>query len=93
MRQILTDECINPRLVFLLHDAPPDDVIETVRDLGWTGRRDHILIPQINSRFDIFLTIDKVLSLSTIWSGFRLGSSCWRPLITRCLPTIDYWTN
>jgi hypothetical protein len=33
--------------------------VETVRDLGWAGQRDHVLIPQIQGRFDIFLTIDK----------------------------------
>ena len=25
----------------------------------WAGQRDHVLIPQIQGRFDIFLTIDK----------------------------------
>ncbi len=59
MRRILIDECINPRLAFRLRAALPDDAVETVRDLGWAGQRDHILIPQIQARFDVFLTIDK----------------------------------
>ena len=33
--------------------------MDTVRDLGWAGQRDHVLIPRIQGRFDIFLTIDK----------------------------------
>jgi predicted nuclease of predicted toxin-antitoxin system len=59
MRRILIDECINPRLATRLRAAFPSDVVETVRDLGWTGQRDHVLIPKIQGRFDVFLTIDK----------------------------------
>ena len=59
MRRVLIDECINPRLAPHLRSALPQCVVETVRDLGWAGQRDHVLIPQIRGRFDIFLTIDK----------------------------------
>jgi predicted nuclease of predicted toxin-antitoxin system len=59
MRRILIDECINPRLASRLRSLLPDDTVETVRDLGWTGQRDHIMVPQIQGRFDVFLTIDK----------------------------------
>lgn len=33
--------------------------MHTIRDLGWAGRKDHVLIPDIGGRFDVFLTIDK----------------------------------
>jgi predicted nuclease of predicted toxin-antitoxin system len=59
MRRVLIDECINPRLAPHVRSALPQCVVETVRDLGWAGQRDHVLIPQIQGRFDIFLTIDK----------------------------------
>src|SRR5258707_8135706 len=59
MRRVLIDECINPRLAPRLRTALPDHVVETVRDLGWAGQRDHILVPQIQGRFEVFLTIDK----------------------------------
>jgi predicted nuclease of predicted toxin-antitoxin system len=59
MRRVLIDECINPRLASLLRTAIPDDTIQTVKDLGWSGQRDHVLIPQIQARFDVFVTIDK----------------------------------
>ncbi len=59
MRRVLIDECIHPRLAARLRTFLPDDVIETVRDLGWTGQADHILVRQIQGRFDAFLTIDK----------------------------------
>jgi len=59
MRRILIDECINPRLAPRLRSALPQFSVETVRDLGWAGQKDHILIPEIEGRFDVFLTIDK----------------------------------
>jgi predicted nuclease of predicted toxin-antitoxin system len=59
MRRILVDECINPRLIPRLRSGRPLSSVETVRDLGWAGQRDHVLIAQIEGRFDVFLTIDK----------------------------------
>jgi hypothetical protein len=37
----------------------PEILLSTVRDLGWAGKLDHILIAEIASCFDVFLTIDK----------------------------------
>jgi hypothetical protein len=59
MRRVLIDECINPRLSLRLRTLLPDHVVETVRDLGWAGQPDHVLVRQIQDRFDTFLTIDK----------------------------------
>jgi hypothetical protein len=30
-----------------------------VPDVGWSGKLDHILLAEIQHRFDVFLTIDK----------------------------------
>ena len=59
MRRILVDECINPRLATQLRSSLPQSSVDTVRDLGWAGQRDHVLIPEIEGRYDVFLTIDK----------------------------------
>jgi len=59
MRRILIDECINPRLAPRLRASLPDHAIETVRDSGWAGQPDHLLVRKIQGRFDVFLTIDK----------------------------------
>lgn len=37
----------------------PDFSVETVRELGWTGEKDHVLVYRIRGRFEVFLTIDK----------------------------------
>ena len=59
MRRVLIDECINPRVATRLRAFLPDHVIETIRDLGWTGQPDHILIARLQGQFEAFLTIDK----------------------------------
>lgn len=59
MRRILIDECINPRLAPRIRSLLPDGLVETVRDLGWAGQSDHVLIQRIQDRYDVFLTIDK----------------------------------
>jgi hypothetical protein len=33
--------------------------VDTVRDLGWAGQQDRVLVPKIGGRYDVFLTIDK----------------------------------
>ncbi|MGC9952178.1 MAG: DUF5615 family PIN-like protein [Bryobacteraceae bacterium] len=59
MRRLLIDECINPRLARRLREVLPDCSVQTVRDLGWAGQQDHVLVPKIQGRFDAFVTIDK----------------------------------
>lgn len=59
MRRVLIDECINPRLAPRLRAALSQCSVDTIRDSGWAGQRDHVLIPPIQDRFDVFLTIDK----------------------------------
>ena len=59
MRRILVDECINPRLAPRIRSSLPRSSVDTVRDLGWAGQKDHVLIPRIEGRYDVFLTIDK----------------------------------
>lgn len=52
MRRLLIDECINTRLARRLREALPDCLVDTVRDLGWGGQQDHVLVPRIQGRFD-----------------------------------------
>lgn len=59
MRRILIDECINPGLAPLLRSALPECSVDTVGNLGWTGYKDHVLIPAMSGRVDVFVTIDK----------------------------------
>ena len=59
MRRVLIDECINPRLAHRLRAILPVAIVKTVRDLGWAGQRDHVLVSQAQERFNVFLTMDK----------------------------------
>lgn len=59
MRRLLIDECINTRLALRLRKDLPDCSVDTVRELGWAGLQDHVLVPKMQGGFDVFLTIDK----------------------------------
>jgi hypothetical protein len=59
MRRLLIDECINARLARRLREVLPGCLVDTVKDLGWSGQQDHVLVPNIQGRFDVFLTIDE----------------------------------
>ena len=53
------DECINPRLAKQLRICLPNHIVDTVREKGWIGCRDHLLIQKIKNEFDVFVTIDR----------------------------------
>ena len=59
MRRILIDECINPRLQARLQTVLSAFSITTVRELGWTGRKDRDIAAAMQGTFDVFITIDK----------------------------------
>ncbi|SPE36534.1 conserved hypothetical protein [Candidatus Sulfopaludibacter sp. SbA3] len=73
MRRILIDECINPRLAPRLRSLLPDSSVETVRDIGWSGQKDHVLVRQIEGRFDVFVTIDKGFEFEHSLKRFSFG--------------------
>jgi hypothetical protein len=41
--------------------------------MAWTGKPDHLLIGQINGRFDVFLTIDKGFEFEHGIENFTFG--------------------
>lgn len=57
--RILIDECINPRLAPRLRTALPGHEVVTVRELGWAGRKDPLLVQEVQGVFDVFVTTDK----------------------------------
>lgn len=54
---VLLDECLPRRLTRELEDL----VISTVRDQGWSGKKNGELLSLAEKEFDVFVTIDKNL--------------------------------
>jgi predicted nuclease of predicted toxin-antitoxin system len=73
MRRILGDECVNPRLAPRIRSSLPQFSVDTVRDPGWAGQKDHVLIPRIEGRYDVFLTIDKGFEFEHNLKQFSFG--------------------
>jgi predicted nuclease of predicted toxin-antitoxin system len=73
MRRILVDECINPRLAPRIRSSLPQSSVDTVRELGWAGLKDHVLIQRIEGRYDVFLTIDKGFEFEHNLTQFSFG--------------------
>ena len=73
MRRILVDECINPRLAPRIRSSLPQYSVDTVRELGWAGQKDHVLIKEIEGRYDVFLTIDKGFEFEHNLQKFSFG--------------------
>ena len=73
MRRILVDECINPRLAPRLRSGLPRSSVDTVRDLAWAVEKDHVLIQEIEGRFDVFVTIDRGFEFEHDLKKFSFG--------------------
>ena len=52
----MLDECVNPRVRSLLE---ANHEVFTVRELGWGGSPDHVLVERLQGRCEVFLTIDR----------------------------------
>ena len=55
--RILIDECMPQQLS---RDLVGHD-ISTIKQMGWTGLRNGVLLAKAAGRFDVFLTVDKNL--------------------------------
>ena len=58
--KVLLDECVDRRLA---RDIVGHDV-RTARQMGWTMIKDRELLALATGRFDVFVTVDRNLSLS-----------------------------
>ena len=68
-RRVLIDECIDWRLSRHLR---PHHVASVVK-MGWSGLKNGKLLRQAESRFDVFVTVDRNLSFQQHVVGFDIG--------------------
>jgi predicted nuclease of predicted toxin-antitoxin system len=59
MMRILIDECLPKQLKQWLADINTDLEIQTIKDAGWEGMKNGVLLKVANGKFDVLVTADK----------------------------------
>src|SRR5258708_2793166 len=67
--RVLLDECISVRVAA---ELPKHDV-QTIRGMGWRGKKNGELLQLAASKFNVFVTIDKGLEYQQRIAHLRLG--------------------
>jgi len=71
MRKILLDECLPKKLKREIADSDYD--ILTVTECGWAGTKNGKLLRLVETKFDVFITIDNNLSAQQNLKDINLG--------------------
>ena len=67
--RVLLDECLPRRL----RQAFPDHEVITVPDAGWAGRSNGELLALVQTRFDVFITVDRNLAVQQPVPAMAIG--------------------
>lgn len=67
--RILIDECVDPRIKFLLGDHD----VSTVHEVGWDALKDGSLLTLAQEQFDSFLTIDRGIEFQQNLAALHLS--------------------
>jgi predicted nuclease of predicted toxin-antitoxin system len=59
MIRVLIDECLPKQLKHWLAEIDADLEIQTIKDAGWEGMKNGILLRAANGKFDVLVTADK----------------------------------
>jgi predicted nuclease of predicted toxin-antitoxin system len=59
MIRVLIDECLPKQLKRWLAEIDTDLEIQTIKDAGWEGMKNGVLIRAANGKFDVLVTADK----------------------------------
>jgi len=59
MIRVLIDECLPRQLKRWLFEADKDLEIRTLKDTGWEGLKNGVLLKAANGKFDVLVTADK----------------------------------
>lgn len=59
MIRVLIDECLPKQLKRWLAEIDPNLEIQTIKDAGWEGMKNGILLREANGKFDVLVTADK----------------------------------
>ncbi|MBI3694021.1 MAG: hypothetical protein HY238_04155, partial [Acidobacteria bacterium] len=67
--RVFLDACVDPRVV----DLFTGHEVRTAFEMGWHQLKDHILLPLVQDRFDVVITIDQGLEYEHNLKKLRFG--------------------
>jgi predicted nuclease of predicted toxin-antitoxin system len=67
--RVLLDECVPARL----KGAFPGHAVQTVTECGWRSGKDSPLLTFAQTKFDVFVTVDRRLEIEHNLGEFRIG--------------------
>ena len=67
--RVLVDACVDPRVV----EGLPGHEVKTAVDMGWHRLKDNHLVPLLQGRFDVLVTIDRGFEYQQNLKALRFG--------------------
>jgi len=67
--RVFLDACVDPRVV----DLFAGHEVRTAFEMGWHQLKDHILLPLVQDRFDVVVTIDQGMAYEHNLKKLRVG--------------------
>ena len=84
MVRILLDECLPVKLKFRFKDKKPACKVSTVTEEQWSGLKNGKLLTLAQSRFDVFITVDRGIAYQQNADSFDIA------IVVLKSPTVHY---
>ena len=73
MIRVLIDECLPKQLKLWLAEIDTDLEIQTIKDAGWEGMKNGVLLRAANGKFDVLVTADKNMHHQQNFVGLEIS--------------------
>jgi len=93
--RVFLDACVDPRVADLFSGHE----VSTALEMGWHQLKDHVLVPLVQDRFDVVVTIDQGMEHEHNLKRLRFGLvivhvpknkvECYKPLTAELLGAVE----